>query len=206
MEIITLSLPEGEDPDALFRRLGKEAFVSLIHKYQSKPHLSEELLLMACLQYSDAFYMFKGSLCLFTELLNSILRTDDLLFENKEYKLILDHLAEGHLESNLSPALKRIAGELHTEYDRIFREEEAAFGLLHPGASNLRDIYLTRLLFLYSENRILRDIQKEVTRLLKTPSGNKEKRLSHLVRIADRREQLRHVSENLDRPGAVWIE
>ncbi|WP_278623857.1 CHC2 zinc finger domain-containing protein [Parabacteroides gordonii] len=206
MEITTLSLPEGEDPDALFRRLGKEAFVSLIHKYQSKPHLSEELLLMACLQYSDAFYMFKGSLCLFTELLNSILRTDDLLFENKEYKLILDHLAEGHLESNLSPALKRIAGELHTEYDRIFQEEEEAFGLLYPGASNVRDIYLTRLLFLYSENRILREIQKEVTRLLKTPSGNKEKRLSHLVRIADRREQLRHVSENLDRPGAVWIE
>lgn len=64
MEVQTISLSEGEDPDSLFRRLGKEAFASLIHRYRSKPHLSEELLLTACLLFADTYYLFKGLLCL----------------------------------------------------------------------------------------------------------------------------------------------
>ncbi|WP_293713944.1 CHC2 zinc finger domain-containing protein [uncultured Parabacteroides sp.] len=204
MEVQTIPLPEGEDPDSLFRRLGKDAFVSLIHRYQSKPHLSEELLLTASLLFADTYYMFKGSLCLFAELLNSILETDNLLLENKENRMILAHLAEGYLESDLPPALKEIADELHTEYDLLVYNEKEQFESLYPHATNVMDMYLTRLFFLYTENRILRDIQKQVRLLLETTPEKKKKRLAILVHIAERREQLRHVSENLDRPGAVW--
>lgn len=108
MEVQTIFLPEGEDPDSLFRRSGKEAFVSLIDKFLSKPHLSEEMLLTACLLFPETLYMFKGSSCLFTELVKSILQTDDLLFENKENRMILEHLGTGNPESGLTPALKSI--------------------------------------------------------------------------------------------------
>ncbi|WP_195375483.1 MULTISPECIES: CHC2 zinc finger domain-containing protein [Parabacteroides] len=204
MEVQTISLSEGEDPDSLFRRLGKEAFASLIHRYRSKPHLSEELLLTACLLFADTYYLFKGLLCLFAELLNSILETDNLLLENKENRMILAHLAEGDLESDLSPALKAIADELHTEYDSLIYNEKEQFESIYPEATNIMDMYLTRLFFLYAENRILRDIQEQVRLLLETAPEKKKKRLAILVHIAERREQLRHVSENLDRPGAVW--
>ncbi|WP_244275648.1 toprim domain-containing protein [Parabacteroides goldsteinii] len=204
MEVQTIFLPEGEDPDSLFRRSGKEAFVSLIDKFLSKPHLSEEMLLTACLLFPETLYMFKGSSCLFTELVKSILQTDDLLFENKENRMILEHLETGNPEPGLTPALKSIANELHAEYDQLVYNEKELFGALYPEASNILNIYLTRLLFLYLENRILQEIQKSVHRLLETDPKKKEIRLDILVNIAKRREQLRHVSENLDRPGAVW--
>lgn len=205
LEVTTLSLPEGDDPDSLFRRLGKEAFADLIRNYRSKPHLSEELLLGACLLYADTFYIFKGSLCLFTEVLNCVLQTDDLLFENQEHRMILSHLGAGDPESSLTPVLKARAEELHTQYDLLIDNDKKQFASLYPETSNLLKVYLTRLLFLYTENRILQDIQKTVTQLLKVAAANKEKRLSLLLHIAERREQLRHVSENLDRPGAVLI-
>ena len=204
MEVQTIFLPEGEDPDSLFRRSGKEAFVSLIDKFLSKPHLSEEMLLTACLLFPETLNMFKGSSCLFTELVKSILQTDDLLFENKENRMILEHLGTGNPEPGLTPALKSIANELHVEYDQLVYNEKEQFGLLYPEASNILNIYLTRLLFLYLENRILQEIQKNVHRLLETDPKKKKIRLDILVNIAKRREQLRHVSENLDRPGAVW--
>ena len=195
MEVQTIFLPEGEDPDSLFRRSGKEAFVS---------HLSEEMLLTACLLFPETLYMFKGSSCLFTGLVKSILQTDDLLFENKENRMILEHLGTGNPEPGLTPALKSIANELHVEYDQLVYNEKELFGALYPEASNILNIYLTRLLFLYLENRILQEIQKNVHRLLETDPKKKKIRLDILVNIAKRREQLRHVSENLDRPGAVW--
>ena len=204
VEVQTIFLPEGEDPDSLFRRSGKEAFVSLIDKFLSKPHLSEEMLLTACLLFPETLYMFKGSSCLFTELVKSILQTDDLLFENKENRMILEHLGTGNPEPGLTPALKSIANELHVEYDQLVYNEKEQFGLLYPEASNILNIYLTRLLFLYLEKRILQEIQKNVHRLLETDPKKKKIRLDILVNIAKRREQLRHVSENLDRPGAVW--
>ena len=204
LQVQILFLPEAEDPDSLFRRSGREAFVSLIRRYQSKPHLSEELLLTACLLFQGTFFIFKGSLCLFTELLDSILQTDDLPLENKENRMILAHLAKGHLESGLSPELQVVAKELHAEYDQVIYKEKEQFGSLHPDAKYELDMYLIRSFFLYAEKRILRDIQKQVRLLLDTTLENEEKRLTILIHIAERREQLRHVSENLDRPGAVW--
>ena len=79
-----------------------------------------------------------------------------------------------------------------------------AFRLLYPEASNYREMYLVRLLFFYTENRILKDIRKTVRALLQSSPDETGQRLEMLVHIAERRELLRHVAENLDRPGTVW--
>lgn len=204
-EVKTLFLPEGDDPDSLFRRLGKEAFAALIRKYQSEPHLSEELLLTACLLFADTYYQFKESPCLFPVLVKHILQTDELLFEDKGNREMLDLLGTGTLESGLRTGLKMQAKMLHEEYDREVYEEKQQFESLYPEASNQMDLYLSRLMFLYLENRILRDIQKNVRALLKTAPPDKDQRVKLLVHIARRREQLRHISHNLDRPGAIQL-
>lgn len=46
LEVSCLHLPEGEDPDSLFRRLGKEAFVSFIRKAVEETAPSEEQVLL----------------------------------------------------------------------------------------------------------------------------------------------------------------
>lgn len=203
LEIQTLYLPEGDDPDSLFRRHGREVFAALVNRMLSKPHLSEEVLLAACLLYADTVYLFKGELCLFTELLDGILRTDELLFENDDNRRILSHLAKGHLESALEPVLRGVADGLHAGYDEMVAADRESFCRLYPDASNGLELYLTRLLFLYLENRILEDIRSHIRELLKSSPDAGEFRLKTLVHIANRREQLRHVAKNLDRPGAV---
>ncbi len=203
-EIQVLYLPEGEDPDSLFRRHGREVFVALIDRCRTRPHYSEELLLSACLLYADTYYFFKGEFCLFTEVIHTILRSDNLLFEHGDYRTILSHLAEGYPEADLEMVLRGVADGLHAEYDGMVRQDVEAFRLLYPEASNYREMYLVRLLFFYTENRILKDIRKTVRALLQSSPDETGQRLEMLVHIAERRELLRHVAENLDRPGTVW--
>ena len=203
-EIQVLYLPEGEDPDSLFRRHGREVFVALIDRCRTRPHYSEELLLLACLLYADMYYFFKGEFCLFTEVIHTILRSDNLLFEHGDYRTILSHLAEGYPEADLEMVLRGVADGLHAEYDGMVRQDVEAFRLLYPEASNYREMYLVRLLFFYTENRILKDIRKTVRALLQSSPDETGQRLEMLVHIAERRELLRHVAENLDRPGTVW--
>ena len=202
-EIQVLYLPEGEDPDSLFRRHGREVFVALIDRCRTRPHYSEELLLSACLLYADTYYFFKGEFCLFTEVIHTILRSDNLLFEHGDYRTILSHLAEGYPEADLEMVLRGVADGLHAEYDGMVRQDVEAFRLLYPEASNYREMYLVRLLFFYTENRILKDIRKTVRALLQSSPDETGQRLEMLVHIAERRELLRHVAENLDRSGTV---
>ena len=46
LEVLCMHLPEGEDPDSLFRRLGKEAFASFIRKAVEETAPSEEQVLL----------------------------------------------------------------------------------------------------------------------------------------------------------------
>lgn len=202
LEVKTLYLPEGEDPDSLFRRHGREVFAALIERYRMKPDFSEELLLTACLTYSDTFYMFNGSLCLFTKVLDCVLRTDNLLFENDDYRAILAFLAKGDAEDRLDEVLMGVADSLHAAYDTILEEDLEAFKRLYASQSDYLEKYLIRLLFLYTEQRILKDIHTRVRQLLTGNDEDVDLRMEILIRIASRREQLRHVAYNLDRPGA----
>lgn len=204
MEVKTLYLPEGEDPDSLFRRQGREVFAALIERYRLKPHFTEELLLTACLTFAGTCYMFKGEPCLFTEVLDSVLRTDSLLFENDGYRAILSFLAEGHTETNLDVVMQGVADSLHADYDALLEEDLDAFARCYAEAADLKERYLLRLLFLYTEQRILHDIHARVRCLLQSDEEDAAMRMEMLIQIASRREQLRHVAYNLDRPGASF--
>ena len=46
LEAVRISLPEGDDPDLLFRRLGKEAFVAYVHEAVRRTLPSDEQLLL----------------------------------------------------------------------------------------------------------------------------------------------------------------
>lgn len=203
LEVKTLYLPEGEDPDSLFRRHGREVFAALIERYRLKPHFSEELLLTACLTYLDTFYMFNGSLCLFTEVLDCVLRTDNLRFENGDHRTILAFLAKRHTQKRLDEVLMGVVDSLHANYGTILEEDLEAFKRLYASQSDYLEKYLIRLLFLYTEQRILKDIHTHVRQLLTCNDEDADLRMEMLIRIASRREQLRHVAYNLDRPGAV---
>lgn len=203
IEVKTLYLPEGEDPDSLFRRHGSDVFAVLIERYRSKPHLSEELLLTACLTYADKFYMFKGNICLFTEVLDKVLHTDKLTFENESYRAILSFLAEGNTETTLSLLMRGVADSLHVEYDKMLEDDLDTFKRFYGDADDYLTTYLIRLLFLYVEQRLLKDIKTRTRQLLNRQDENVDERMNILIYIASRREQLRHAAYNLDRPGAV---
>ena len=66
---------------------------------------------------------------------------------------------------------------------------------------NYRLIWNCYLLFLYSEARLLRLISRLVRQVVQ--EDHEELQYELVIKLAERREQLRHVSVWLDRPGAV---
>lgn len=208
MDVESLLLPGGEDPDSLFRCLGREAFAAMIGRFLRRPHSSECALLTACLLYPDATYPLRGETCSFVDLAASALTTDDLLFESGEHLRILSHLLDGGTEQALPEELRKVASALHEEYDAPIRADlKILYGLGKDGAAaasgnDLLKYYLVRLLFIYSEARALRIIRRSVRLLLQEEEA--EVRQELVLGIAARREQLRHISEWLRRPGAVF--
>lgn len=203
MEAEQIRLPEGEDPDSLFRKWGREVFAAMLGRLLTGPHSSESRLLAYCLLYPEATFPFKDTICRFTELLTVVLKTDGLLFEDLHHLSILRHLSAGGTEQTLPASLGQVAEGLHADFDAtLFRDEEILEELM-PEMANRREVYQSQLLFLYSENRVLRDIRRQVRLLLHLPVTAKEERTRILIYIAGRRELLRHVSECLERPGAI---
>lgn len=203
IEADSISLPEGEDPDALFRHSGKQALTALIRKAITAPHSSESALLALCLLYPEGRYLFRGDPCRFAELLYGILPTDGLSFQNNAYWLMLKHLSDGGTEATLPAPLQVVAAELHLEFDSLLAQDLDLLAVLHPDVSNRVPIYFGQLLYLYSEVRLLGDIRRQVQCLLDTPAAQLEKRTAILIAIAGRRELLRHVSTCMERPGVM---
>lgn len=198
-----IRLPEGEDPDSLFRKWGKQPFTAMIRKALAAPHSSESALLTACLLYPEAVYPFKGSTYRFAELLYAILPTDNLQFANSDYWQILTHLSEGAPEATLPAPLRMVADELHIAFDRLLAHDLHTLTAILPESKIHVPLYFGKLLYLYTEVRLLGDIRRAVQRLLDTPAANREKRTEILIYIAGRRELLRHVSECMGRPGVI---
>ena len=192
MEVQTIFLPEGEDPDSLFRRLGREEFARMIGRLQNRPHSSECALLTVCLLYPEVTFRLRGAEYLFIDLVASALETDDLWFEDADHQRIFEHLQEAGTENGLSAPLQCVVAELHREYDT---QLQADLELLSS------DVYLPYLLFLYSEARLLRLISRLVRQVVQ--EDHEELQYELVIKLAERREQLRHVSVWLDRPGAV---
>lgn len=203
IETENIALSEGEDPDSLFRKWGRKAFIARLHQLTNRPHTSESGLLTACLLYPETEHAFKGRSIRFVDMLYHILPVDGLEFENEAYLQILRHLSQGGTEATLPPSLRIVADELHLEFaPQLHRDLEQLAAML-PEANNRIVIYLSRLFFLYTEVRLLRQIRREVQRLLATPPGDIRRRTDLLIYIAGRRELLRHVSECMERPGKV---
>lgn len=209
MDVESLLLPGGEDPDSLFRSLGREAFAGMIGRFLRRPHSSECALLTACLLYPVATYSLHGKDCSFVHLAASALATDDLLFESEEHQRILSHLLGGEPEETLPAELRKEASALHEEYDAPIRADlKILYGLANEeeasaeSDNDLLKFYLARLLFIYSEARALRIIRRSARLLLQEKTA--EVRQELMQGIASRREQLRHISEWLRRPGAVF--
>lgn len=203
IEAERVNLPDDEDPDSLFRTWGKKAFAGMIRKLLNKPHASESSLITACLLYPEAMYPYRGGSCSFAGLVYSTLEKDCLEFEDADHRSILKHVSEGGREDTLPPALQMVADGLHIEFDRTISSDLSVLSALLPEVENREAIYLGKLLFIYSEARLLRDIRRHVVQLLKLTSEENAKRTQYLFYIAARRELLRHVSECMERPGAV---
>lgn len=192
MDTDSALIPDGGDPDSLFRSLGREDFARVIGRLQNRPHSSECALLTVCLLYPEVTFRLKGEEYRFIDLVASALETDDLWFEDADHQPIFCHLQEAGTENGLPDSLRCIASELHREYDAPL---QADLELLSS------DVYLPYLLFLYSEARLLRLISRLVRRVVQ--EDHEELQHELVIKLAERREQLRHVSVWLDRPGAV---
>ncbi len=192
MDADSALIPGGGDPDSLFRRLGREEFARMIGRLQNRPHSSECALLTVCLLYPEVTFRLRGAEYLFIDLVASALETDDLWFEDADHQRIFEHLQEAGTENGLSAPLQCVVAELHREYDT---QLQADLELLSS------DVYLPYLLFLYSEARLLRLISRLVRQVVQ--EDHEELQYELVIKLAERREQLRHVSVWLDRPGAV---
>lgn len=203
IEAESVVLPDGEDPDSLFRKWGRQAFAAWVGKWTDKPHTSESGLLTACLLYPDIRQVFKGNSVRFVEMIYHVLPVDGLAFDNRAYWQILRHLSEGGTEATLPLALQMLADELHLEFDRRLHCDLHLLATLLPEANNRPAVYLSRLLFHYTEVRLLRQIRQKVQQLLDTAPDDTRRRTEILICIAGRRELLRHVSECIERPGIL---
>ena len=164
----------------------------MIGRLQNRPHSSECALLTVCLLYPEVTFRLRGAEYLFIDLVASALETDDLWFEDADHQRIFEHLQEAGTENGLSAPLQCVVAELHQEYDT---QLQADLELLSS------DVYLPYLLFLYSEARLLRLISRLVRQVVQ--EDHEELQYELVIKLAERREQLRHVSVWLDRPGAV---
>lgn len=208
MDVESIRLPEGEDPDSLFRRLGREDFTTMIRRMLERPHSSECGLLTVCLLYPDMTYPLRGEEHRFIDLVASALDTDNLQFEDDDHLRIFSHLLDGGTEETLPAPLRTVAEELHRQYDKpVLADLETLLSLAKEeyrgdGDYAFLKYYLVRLLFLYCEARVIRIICR-LTRLL-LRSEKMEMRQKIVLEIAARRELLRDISQWLRRPGAVF--
>lgn len=203
IEADSIPLPEGEDPDSLFRKWGVKGFAAMLRRAVARPHTAESSLLDACLLYPSLSYPYRGGMCRFVDMLYYILPGDGVAFESPDYWQILRHLSSGATEATLPPALRTVAGELHLGFDHSLNRDLQLLAAMLPEVGNRTEIYLGKLLFFYIEIRLLRQIRRLVRYLLDTPVCDREKRKAILLDIAARRERLRHVSECLGRPGTI---
>lgn len=201
METEVIRLEEGEDPDALFRRLGKEAFRERIQQGKDRPHVSEYALMTACLLYPEATFLYEGERRRFVDLLLHLLNAEQLVFESRGHRELLSFLSEGKAEAEMPDEVWRTSQGLRAGYQGAMESHYRKLcGMSDRMSLNEEEWngYLGRLLYGYTEVRILREIRR-LGRGLKGKSGLEKERI--LREIAARREQLRMVSGWLGRPG-----
>jgi DNA primase len=101
---VVVALPEGEDPDSLFRQLGRERFAAFVRFASHPPRFSEQRLMATCLLHPALEIEVGGASYPLPVALKAMLEGDDLPFAYPPYNTLLRHLADG--EGEMDSALK----------------------------------------------------------------------------------------------------
>lgn len=201
MEAESIRLEQGDDPDALFRRLGKEAFRKMLQRVKDRPHTSEYALITACLLYPEATFPYEGESRRFVDLLQHLLGTEQLAFENSDHRELLSYLSEGTEAFSMPDHLWLVSDSLKVAYQEGMEVHYRKLCSRSDSASSDEEplsCYLRLLLYRYTEVRILREIRRLSRRLKHTFALDKP---ALLREISARREQLKTVSGWLERPA-----
>lgn len=104
-------IPTGEDPDELFRRLGKAGFRTYLRHLTATGCLCARRLLAYCLRYPTT-----------APLLERMMNDDDMSFAESDYRDLLHFLAlrPGESLSGCTPELQVLAGFLRSLEDVLF--------------------------------------------------------------------------------------
>lgn len=216
-EVENLCLPEGDDPDSLFRRLGAAGFRKSLKGLLDRPPAAESLLVLACLLYPYRLCLWKTNCYSLVNQVDYVLQTERLPFEAEAHRAILQQLLQGVPEEHFPEELWLAADQLRRTYqeaveqqvDGLYASDGGGFpsdGPYLPGNGRSRrdellGAYLCRLILQYMEVRILRQLRRLAYRLHHT--GQPKERSNLLIGISDRRTLLREVSLGLGRPGAA---
>jgi DNA primase len=94
-DAVVISLEEGEDPDSLFRRLGKERFAAFIRFASHPPEREERQLMAVCLLCPELEIELGGNSYPLPVALKAMLNGDNLPFAYAPYNTLLARLASG---------------------------------------------------------------------------------------------------------------
>lgn len=102
-------IPSGEDPDELFRRLGRTDFRIYLRHLTAPGHFCARRLLAYCLRHPDA-----------APLLERMMEADDMPFADSDYKDLLHFLAFPDAPHDFPPELQPFAAFLKSLLPSLF--------------------------------------------------------------------------------------
>lgn len=178
-----VNLPEGDDPDSLFRKLGKEAFALFIRTASHPPHETEKQLVGVCLQYPEAIYPLNDIYYPAAAVVLTTIETDGIPFTDPANEEALLRLCEPKEENE---------GE---------REIKAETGIKEETEKREEGEHVMGYLYCYYEARLEEQV-KEAFSTYRKETGN-DTRQALLTRLNERMELYEVISKRLGRPGAV---
>jgi len=208
VEAAVVELPEGEDPDSLFARLGAKGLAQWIEKIVHRPSVAEEELmafLLLCPQYAtetdQSAKLFPGEVLIWLERYG-------MVFSYEPFRLLLHQWAavcqkDTDPLSELTPGLQTI-GETLIERHRCRLEQLLDYtGREYTGRNKRKHVSWKRLgrrlMLLYAEDRVRGHIRRLSQRVGEESIPMSSESLSELQCF-----QLyyRSISKGLERPGA----
>jgi len=201
-----ISLPSGDDPDSLFRSLGKDGFRRWIEAARFPAGVAEELLVTLLLMYPVERFYTQGQSYFFAPLLLSLLETDRLPFTGEAHWKLLctctEMIEEESGEEIPPPFHEHIAdNELRVKAMELYDRHSAYI----MERNSRMELPFTDFAFLfiyeYYEEQILKEIEK-LTGKLRLATGIQEKE-ALLSGLDEWQDFLQFVSKKLNRTGVI---
>lgn len=218
LETSVVYLTEGEDPDSLFRQMGKDKFRMWIEIILRPADITEEWLVTLLLMFPQAILRVKGEYYDFPSLLDSLLVTDNIPFVSLDHSRLLDLLMDEYeqrqagevfttglvLEDIEDEGLREVAITLYARHNQLITHLAIQSGLEVIDNDKDMDKFTDFIIFFiheYYESRLYAQIRAITKSLNRHPVKDGEYTL--LAELDERREMLASVSQRLDRTGAV---